>query len=151
MTKLQLKYRIVNKEVKPMIIPTYGTPGSACLDFCATEDISFLKTAVIPTNLAFEIPPGYVMLIFSRSSHGFKQGIRLSNCVGVIDSDYRGEVSIKLISDNYISGTSPFILIKKGDKVAQFLLVQIPKLELIETDHLSETIRGEGGFGSTGN
>jgi dUTP pyrophosphatase len=85
------------------------------------------------------------MLIFSRSGHGFKNDVRLSNCVGVIDSDYRGEVQIKLSNDG-----GDHFTINNDDRIAQAMLVKLPWVELIEVDELSETARGTNGFGSTG-
>lgn len=88
------------------------------------------------------------MLIFSRSGHGFTHGIRLSNCVGVIDSDYRGEVSVKLQSDTVLPYGALKIL--RGDRIAQALILPIPKIEFEEVSNLTETQRGANGFGSTG-
>ena len=85
------------------------------------------------------------MLLFSRSGHGFKSDIRLSNCVGVIDSDYRGEVCVKLKSDG-----SSNLLVKSGDRIAQFMIISLAQCKIIEKDQLGETKRGAGGFGSTG-
>lgn len=101
--------------------------------------------ATFDTGLAFEIPPGWVMLIFSRSGHGFKSQTRLANCVGVIDSDYRGQVSVRLTVD-----AGGGLSVAHGDRIAQAMLVPIPRVELIEVDELSDTERGAGGFGSTG-
>lgn len=85
------------------------------------------------------------MLIYSRSGHGFKHGVRLANAVGVIDSDYRGEVQVKLVND----GGMPFY-VNKGDRIAQAMLVPVQQFQLAEVEDLSETARGAGGFGSTG-
>jgi dUTP pyrophosphatase len=136
------------------IVPQYATDGAACFDLHALipdvpkEACVFpIKPAAIRTGLAFEIPDGYVMLIFSRSGHGFKNDIRLANCVGVIDSDYRGEVQVKLSNDN------PQGLrfdVKHGDRIAQAMIVPVERVELVQVDELSSTSRGEGGFGSTG-
>lgn len=134
-------------------MPQYATPGAACFDLHAVmkEDRQFwvLPDAplVVSTGLAFEVPPGHVMLIFSRSGHGFKNAARLANCVGVIDSDYRGEVKIKLTCDDrYV----PTLGVQHGDRVAQAMLVPYPQVSFIETETLTATERGVGGFGSTG-
>ena len=87
-----------------------------------------------------------MLLIYSRSGHGFKNDIRLANCTGVIDSDYRGEVKVKLTSD----GDCDFA-VNAGDRIAQAMLIPVPKVELMAVTELSDTERGTGGFGSTGN
>lgn len=143
-------------------LPKYATDGSGCFDLraCTVDDalhvpsyIEHDRPVACGTGLAFEIPQGHVMLIFSRSGHAFKDGIRLANCVGVIDSDYRGEVKVKLVKDDdwhdHLEHNKP-PLIGPGDRVAQGLIVPIPRVEFVEADELSSTARGEGGFGSTG-
>jgi len=134
-------------------LPTYATDGSGCFDLYALNDGLF-EDAVIPelpvtfaTGLAFEIPEGHVMLVFSRSGHGFKYGTRLANCVGVIDSDYRGEVIVKLRCDDDVGS---FLSVRPGDRIAQALVVPIPRVTFTEVGALSTTARGAGGFGSTG-
>lgn len=128
--------------------PTYASIGAACFDLRAAEGVTIgsWAAATVDTGLAFEIPPGYVMLVFSRSGHGFKNGVRLANCTGVIDSDYRGSVMIRLHNDGLES-----FAISPGDRIAQAMIVQAPQVQFIQTAQLSETERGAGGFGSTGN
>lgn len=144
------------------IIPTYATDGSACFDLHAIDvggvsshGSAYLRTLgankVFHTGLSFEIPTGFVMLIFSRSGHGFNFDTRLSNCVGVIDSDYRGEVLVKLRRDIWVQDRMlETLVIKNGDRIAQAMIIPIPKIELVESDELTDTSRGNGGFGSTG-
>lgn len=155
----------VQKLHRDAILPRYATPGAACFDLHAlggygrAEDMMPGSKAAFRTGLAFEVPQGHVMLIFSRSGHGFKNDIRLANCVGVIDSDYRGEVLVKLTSDD-IPDHMPtfgggkanvtFLRVNPGDRIAQAMILPIPQVELVEADSLSETERGTGGFGSTG-
>ena len=86
------------------------------------------------------------MLVYSRSGHGFKYGVRLANCVGVIDSDYRGEVGVKLTADQ----TSEGFFVRNGDRIAQAMIVPVDRVEFEEVEKLSDTDRGTGGFGSTG-
>jgi len=136
------------------IVPKYATDGAACFDLHAcfdTEDYSARiyrnQPKVIPTGLAFEIPPGHVMLVFSRSGHGFKFSTRLGNCVGVIDADYRGEVCVNLTRDD---SDLDMLQVRHGDRIAQAMLVPYPRVTFLETEELSETDRGVGGFGSTG-
>lgn len=129
------------------IIPQYQTTGAACFDIHSLGNDDIIeKPKTLRTGLSFEIPPGYVMLVFSRSGHGFKHGIRLANCVGVIDSDYRGELFVKLTPDDEDS----YLHVKHGDRIAQAMILPIPLVQLVESDDLSETARGAGGLGSTG-
>lgn len=143
---MQLKIKKLHPAAK---LPTYATPGAACFDLYALDSgsVEAGMPAIFHTGLAFEVPEGYVMLVFSRSGHGFSHDTRLANCVGVIDSDYRGEVRVKLTRD---PGRTESIGVKAGDRIAQAMLVQIPRVELIETNDLSQTSRGTGGYGSTG-
>lgn len=129
-------------------VPTYGTLGSACFDL-ATVDEAIISTgapAVLRTGLAFEIPADHVMLVFSRSGHGFKSNVRLSNCVGVIDSDYRGEVAVKLTGDKL----GNLLSVQPGDRVAQAMILPVEQVDFEVVDSLSQAARGSGGFGSTG-
>lgn len=127
--------------------PRYATAGAACFDLASIDQAIVPPTFAVKvrTGLSFEIPENHVMLIFSRSGHGFNSGVRLSNCVGVIDSDYRGEVAVKLHND----GDATFN-VETGDRVAQALILPIEQVEFFELDSLTETARGAGGFGSTG-
>ena len=131
------------------VIPKYATEGSACFDLHAInegylDDIGHVNE-IFGTGLAFEVPPGWAMLIFSRSGHGFNNDVRLANCVGVIDSDYRGEVKVKLTSDS-----GAMLKVDAGDRIAQAMLIPVPRVSLIEVDEITKTERGTGGFGSTG-
>ncbi len=134
------------------VIPTYATDGSGAFDLYWSAPADYATNAgpgspaLLATGLAFEVPEGHVMLVFSRSGHGFSRGVRLANCVGVIDSDYRGEVMVKLAGDG--PGRMTFY---GGDRIAQALIVPVPRVEFEAVDALSETQRGEAGFGSTGN
>lgn len=132
------------------IIPKYATPGAACFDLhaCGIDNVKAVATGyrpIIRTGLSFEIPTDHVMLIFSRSGHGFNKDVRLANCVGVIDSDYRGEVQVKLTADGLNA-----MVIANGDRVAQAMIIPVHQVKFVETEELSETDRGAGGFGSTG-
>lgn len=138
--------------------PTYGSEGAGCFDLHAAtidgyEHIGMIVTndspVVCGTGLSFEIPHGQTMLIFSRSGHGFNSAVRLSNCVGVIDSDYRGEVKVKLTCDD-LSEEIPPLRINPGDRIAQALLVPSCRVTFNFAEELTDTARGAGGFGSTG-
>lgn len=135
----------VKKLTEDAILPTYATGGSACFDLYSIENTTFAGSNVFRTGLAFEIPEGYVMLVYSRSGHGFKADIRLANCVGVIDSDYRGELLIKLTIDSNL-----IHVIGKGERIAQAMIVPYQSVLFEEVDELGTTERGVGGFGSSG-
>lgn len=141
----------VKRLTQDAILPTYATDGSACFDIYSSSEGEVYKSHIFDTGLSFEIPEGYVMLVFSRSGHGFKNDIRLANCVGVIDSDYRGELKVKLTNDYGIEkGSEMWWGFAKGDRIAQAMLIPYPKVEFVEVGELSETDRGQGGFGSSG-
>ncbi len=129
-------------------IPTYGTEYSAGADLYAALDndieIKPGETIMVGTKLAMEIPLGFVGLIFARSSLGSKKGLAPANKVGVIDSDYRGEVKVPLFNHSNSIQT-----ITKNERIAQIIFMPYLKANFIETDNLEETIRGTGGFGST--
>lgn len=128
------------------VIPAYATDGSGCFDITALEMVEQKgNTAVYTTGLAFEVPPGKVLMLYSRSGHGFNRGIRLANCVGVIDSDYRGEVAVKLTRDN-----DGIWFPAAGERIAQGLIQDASRVKFVEVEELSDTGRGTGGFGSTG-
>lgn len=142
---VEIKIKKIHIDAKT---PTYATDGSGCFDIYAIKDDFVLPNCkvILPTGLLFEIPKNHVMLLFSRSSHGFGYDIRLGNCVGVIDSDFRGEVKVKLASDSSYQA----LKIKAGDRICQGLIIPFNKIEFVEVKKLSDTERGEGGFGSTG-
>ena len=129
-------------------LPAYATAGSACFDIATIDDnvdITPGSSAVLKTDLAFEIPEGFVMMVYSRSGHGFKNGIRLANSTGVIDSDYRGELMVKLHNDS-----SRIFSVNRGDRVAQAMIIPVQQVEFEAVEDLTNTDRGTGGFGSTG-
>ena len=126
------------------ITPTRGSPNSAGLDLYADADVlvSSGASVMLGTGIAVEIPANHVGLVCIRSSLG-KAGVGLTNSVGVIDSDYRGEIMLSLAST---SGH----YIRRGERVAQLIIMPVVPVEMIEVDALSTTDRGAGGFGSTG-
>lgn len=140
-------------------MPTYATQGSACFDLYAVLDEPYYccvgEPVIVPVGLKFDIPKGYVMLIYSRSGHGFKNDVRLSNCVGVIDSDYTDEVMVKLTQDvdgyDKEDGMHEPFWINHGDRIAQAMLMPVQQVELVQTDE-PPVPKGNrtGGFGSTG-
>jgi dUTP pyrophosphatase len=129
------------------VIPTYAKDGDAGMDLVATRIISNTTFDVsYGTDLAMEIPNGFVGLIFPRSSIR-KYELALSNSVGVIDSGYRGELQATFKKTNGLDS----LAYKVGDKIAQIMIIPHPPIEFEESEKLSNTERGEGGFGSTGN
>ena len=149
------------KKLSPdAVIPTRGTAQSAGLDLtCTRIDYDIYENIVYHTDLAFEIPEGYVGYIFPRSSIAKKQ-LFLTNSVGVIDSDYRGEVTLKMkripIDDDEDSGVfyaninDPLGHYHVGERICQLIIMPYPTIELEEANKLSDTERGNGGYGSTG-
>jgi len=129
------------------IVPRYATAGAACFDLHALEagEVGAYSTFKVRTGVAVEIPPCHVMLIYSRSGHGFRNGVRLVNAVGVIDADYRGEIAVGLKNDTPLR-----FEFEAGARIAQAMILPIPAVALLEVDELAATARGEGGFGSTG-
>lgn len=128
------------------VIPNYAKIGDAGMDLVATsKQTDNYRNIVYGTGLAFEIPPGYVGLIFPRSSLS-KYSIMLTNCVGVIDSGYRGEVMFKF-KPLYKEFNVDYNV---GDRIGQIIIMPYPQIELEEVDELTETDRGIGGYGSTG-
>ena len=139
----------VKKLKKEAILPTYGSAEAAGADLyaCLDEPITVRpgETAWIPTGIALEVPKGYAGLIYARSSLGVKRGLAPANKVGVIDSDYRGEIRVVLLNHGKEVQT-----IEHGERIAQFLITPVITPEYEEVSELSDTHRGTGGFGSTG-
>ena len=153
----QLHFPLFAKKMNPLAadLPVYASAGAACFDlqacFADKEDFATLflgESLTVGCGWAFQIPEGHVMLVFSRSGHAFKHGVRLANSVAVIDSDFRGEVQIKLTREHDASGTP--LVVHHGDRIAQAMLLPLPRVVLLEVDELGETARGEAGLGSTG-
>lgn len=131
------------------ILPTYGSPAAAGADLYAPvgERITVApgETVFVKTGISVEIPDGYAGFVYARSSLGSKRGLAPANKVGVIDSDYRGEIMVALFNH---SGTSQTV--SGGERIAQLVIAPVLRAEFSETETLSETARGTGGFGSTG-
>ena len=142
MSKIKLKIKKLNDRAK---IPSYAKQGDAGIDLVATTTLSTGYFIEYGTDLAIEIPEGYVGYIFPRSSIS-KTDHYLRNSVGVIDSGYRGEIKIRMSIP--VLGSKQY---KNGDKIAQLIIMKLPWVQIEEAKELSETDRGEGGFGSTGN
>ena len=130
-------------------VPEYATSGAAAVDLRANVKESTViapgERKLIPTGLSMSIPEGLVGIIAARSGLACKKGIALSNGIGVIDSDYRGEIGVSLFN----TSKEPFT-VEKGERIAQMMFTPVCKAEFCVCDSLDETERGEGGFGSTG-
>lgn len=148
---MELKIKFESDKIgKSIPAPYYASEGAAGMDLAACIDDAITipagKHHIIPTGISIALPSNeYVALVYVRSSLGFKNGVTLSNSVGVIDSDYRGEIKVSLanLSENDFT-------VNPGDRIAQLVItpVSIPKINIVE--ELPSTNRGEGGFGSTG-
>jgi dUTP pyrophosphatase len=173
------------KKLHPLAkVPAYAHDTDACFDLhaCMVDGTAYIGRHVEPgypvtfgTGLAFEVPEGWAMLIFSRSGQGFIHGVRLANCVGVIDAGFRGEVMVKLTSDALegdpviadkppyfvqpgdriaqamlvIADTPPYF-VQPGDRIAQAMLVPVHRVAFEVVEELGDSERGAGGLGSTG-
>ena len=148
---MELKFKAIHPKIgREIPLPQFATPGSAAMDLRACLDgpvtLQAGARAVIPTGLAMALPSAdYVALVFARSGLGIKKGVCLSNGVGVIDSDYRGEISVGLVNLSQDSYT-----IQPGDRIAQLMVVPVVQPTVTLADELDETGRGSGGLGSTG-
>jgi dUTP pyrophosphatase len=134
----------IKKLQKDSVIPHYAKDSDARLDLTATRVWFEDSNVCYGTGLAMEIPKGYVGLIFPRSSNAKKE-LLLCNSVGVIDSNYRGEIMVKFKT---INGGSHIYSV--GERIGQIIIMPYPQIEFKEVEELSETNRGDGGFGSTG-
>ena len=143
---MKVKLKKLNEKAT---IPTYGSEFSAGADLYACIDADIViepnQTAFISTGLAMELDAGYVALIYARSGLACKRGLAPANKVGVIDSDYRGEIKVALHNHSDAPQT-----VSVGERIAQMVVTPYIKCEFEEADDLSDTTRGEGGFGSTG-
>lgn len=148
---MELKFKAIHPKIgREIPLPQFATPGSAAMDLRACLDgpvtLQAGARAVIPTGLAMALPSAdYVALVFARSGLGIKKGVCLSNGVGVIDSDYRGEIGVGLVN----LGSEPYT-VQPGDRIAQLMVVPVVQPTVTVTEDLDETDRGAGGFGSTG-
>ena len=141
---------ILVKKLSPQaILPTYGSAGAAAADLyaCLEAPVTIApgETVFIPTGLSMEIPMGCAGLIYARSGMATKRGLAPANKVGVVDSDYRGEIRVVLLNH----GKEPQT-VEHGERIAQFVITPVLTPAYEETEELTDTNRGTGGFGSTG-
>lgn len=147
MERKTVKIRKINPKA---VIPTYGSAFSAGADLyaCLDDDVIIPpgKTVMIPTGLTLEIPPDHAGLVYARSGLASKKGLAPANKVGVVDSDYRGELMVALLNHSQEAHT-----VSPGERIAQLVITPVLACDFIEAETLSDTSRGAGGFGSTGN
>ncbi len=143
---ITVKIKKLNKNAQ---VPSFGSAFAAGADLYACIDHTMIiqpgQTCMIPTGFAMEIPAGYAGLIFARSGMASKRGLAPANKVGVIDCDYRGEVMVALHNHS-----SEEAAVDVQERVAQLVIMPVPEVVFEEADELQDTVRGEGGFGSTG-
>ena len=148
---MELKFKALNPKIgREIPLPQFATPGSAAMDLRACIDrpvtIRAGERTVVPTGLAMALPSAdYVALLFARSGLGIRKGVCLSNGVGVIDSDYRGEIGVGLVNLSQEAYT-----VQPGDRIAQLMVVPVVQPTISLVPELDDTDRGSGGFGSTG-
>ncbi len=142
-----VKVRRVGHRGPPLDLPRYETAGSAGLDLRADEAFTLApgERRLVPTGLALEIPPGHEGQVRPRSGLAIRHGVGLLNAPGTVDSDYRGEVQVILVNH----GQAPAAF-ARGDRIAQLVIAPVTRVELAVVEDLSDTTRGSGGFGSTG-
>lgn len=142
-----VKYSVLSPLAK---VPAYATAGAAAADLCAALEepltIAPMQRVLVPTGLAIELPGAHaVALVYARSGLSIKHGLCMANGVGVVDSDYRGELKVPMVN----LGAEAYT-IQPGERVAQLCIAPVYTAAFVQADALDETARGEGGFGSTG-
>ena len=147
MQQVTVKYKVLDSRAR---VPAYTTAGAAAADLCAVLDapltLAPMQRALVPTGLAIELPgPETVALVYARSGLSIKHGLCMANGVGVIDSDYRGELRVPMIN----LGAEAYT-IQPGERVAQLCIAPVYAAAFVPAEALGDTARGEGGFGSTG-
>ena len=147
MEAITVNYKVLDRRAK---VPAYATPGSAAADLCAVLDepltLQPMQRELVPTGLAIELPgPQCVALVYARSGLSIKHGLCMANGVGVVDSDYRGELRVPMIN----LGTEAYT-IQPGERVAQLCIAPVYTAAFAQAAELGDTQRGAGGFGSTG-
>lgn len=144
MTAIQVSFVRLDPGVPP---PTRGHPHDAGWDLTAAEDVKLGpgERAAVPTGIAVAIPPGHAGLVLPRSGHAARHGIGLVNAPGLIDAGYRGEIRVLLVNHG-----DEAVLFRRGERIAQLLVMPVPEVVWSEVEALADSERGSGGFGSTG-
>ena len=147
MEPITVKYKVLDERAK---VPAYATAGAAAADLCAVLDepltVAPMQRVLVPTGLAIELPGAHsVALVYARSGLSIKHGLCMANGVGVVDSDYRGELKVPMVNISTEAYT-----IQPGERVAQLCIAPVYTAAFVPAEELNDTARGEGGFGSTG-
>lgn len=129
-------------------LPSYAHPGDAGADLHSTIDLQLLphERALVPTGISIALPPGFVALIHPRSGLAARHGLSIVNTPGTVDAGYRGEIKVLLINHDHVRPVS----IERGDRIAQLVIQRFERARFVEVDTLPESVRGVGGYGSTG-
>ncbi len=146
---MKIKIKKLNTEA---VVPKYATPGSSGFDLVAIEDVIIPsgETKLVKTGLAISVGEGYELQVRPRSGLSLKTFLRVSNSPGTVDSDFIGEVCVIMTNTQDVSRSQLPITIKKGDRIAQGVVCPVIQVEFEEVDSLEATVRGTGGYGSTG-
>lgn len=147
MNETDLDVQIVRLDPQ-LPLPSYARPGDAGADLCTTVDVELApgERALVPTGVAVALPEGYVALVHPRSGLAARHGLSIVNTPGTVDSGYRGEVKVLLVNHDRTESIS----LRRGDRVAQLVVQRYERVRYVEVDALPESVRGAGGYGSTG-
>lgn len=144
-SRVEIALRMLDPELQ---VPSYAHEGDAGADLCAREDVTLApgERVLVPTGVSIALPLGYVGLIHPRSGLATKHGLTVVNAPGTVDAGYRGELKVTLLNTDV---RTPIVL-KRGDRIAQLVIQKVERATFIQVEELDETVRGAGGFGSTG-
>ncbi|MGL3804894.1 dUTP diphosphatase [Paeniglutamicibacter sp. R2-26] len=144
-SRVDIALRMLDPELP---VPSYAHEGDAGADLCAREDVTLApgERILVPTGVSIALPLGYVGLIHPRSGLATKHGLTVVNAPGTVDAGYRGELKVTLLNTDV---RTPIVL-KRGDRIAQLVIQRVERATFIQVEELDETVRGAGGFGSTG-
>lgn len=144
-SRVDIALRMLDPELP---LPSYAHQGDAGADLCAREDVTLEpgERRLVPTGVAIALPLGYVGLIHPRSGLATKHGLTVVNAPGTVDAGYRGELKVTLLNTD----TRTPIVLKRGDRIAQLVIQKVERATFIQVEELDESVRGTGGFGSTG-
>lgn len=146
-TAAELDVQLVRLD-RDLPLPQYARPGDAGADLLTTVDVTLApgERALVPTGVAIALPPGYVALVHPRSGLAARHGLSIVNTPGTVDAGYRGEVKVLLINHDL---REP-VTLRRGDRVAQLIVQRVERARFVEVDQLPDSVRGAGGYGSTG-
>ena len=146
-TAAELDVQLVRLD-RDLPLPQYARPGDAGADLLTTVDVTLApgERALVPTGVAIALPPGYVALVHPRSGLAARHGLSIVNTPGTVDAGYRGEVKVLLINHDRLEP----VTLRRGDRVAQLIVQRVERARFVEVDQLPDSVRGAGGYGSTG-